>query len=131
MTGRVLRIGLMLAVLALLVFVASKLSFEEVKVPVPLRGEAARNPFYAAIRLSDLLGAEGSWERVFTLPPANGVVFVSNWNWSVSRTRRELLQKWVESGGRLIVDDSVTADIEQFESWSGINQLDHEQPNED
>ena len=131
MSGRILRIGLLLALGALLVFIASKLSFQNVQVPVPLRGEAARNPFYAAIRLSDLLGAQASWERVFSVPPANGVILLSNYNWSLSRTRRERLQKWVEAGGRLIVDDSVTADIEQFESWTGINQIDREEPDED
>ena len=36
------------------------MSFQNMQVPVPLRGEAARNPFHAAIRLSDLLGAEAA-----------------------------------------------------------------------
>ena len=91
-------------------WMASNMSFQDMQAPVPLRGEAARNPFYAAIRLSELLGAEATWERVFTAPPADSVIMLSDWNWSLSRTRRERLQRWVEGGGRLIVDDSVMAD---------------------
>ncbi len=61
-----------LIVVGFVAWLASHMSFQNMQVPVPLRGEAARNPFYAAIRLSDLLGAEATWERVFTAPPADG-----------------------------------------------------------
>lgn len=123
---RVFAIVTSLIVVGVLAWLASHLSFQNMQVPVPLRGEAAHNPFYAAIRLSDLLGAEATWERVFTAPPADGVILVSNWNWSLSRTRRERLQRWVEGGGRLIVDDSVIVDLEEFETWSGIHQHENE-----
>jgi hypothetical protein len=122
MKARVIGIVVTLIVVGLLTWLSSHLSFQNMQVPVPLRGEAARNPFYAAIRLSDLLGAQATWERVFTAPPADGVILVSSWNWTLSRTRGERLQRWVEGGGRLIVDDSVMVDLEAFESWTGIHQ---------
>ena len=126
MKARVIGIVVALMVVGLLAWLASHMSFQNMQVPVPLRGEAARNPFYAAIRLSELLGVEATWERVFTPPPADGVILVSNWNWTLSRSRRERLQRWVEDGGRLIVDDSVIVDIKEFETWSGIHQHDRE-----
>ena len=36
-------------------------------------------------------------------------------------------RRWVEGGGRLIVDDSVIVDLEEFETWTGIHQ--HEKEN--
>ena len=131
MKGRVIAIVVLLALGGLVAYLVSNLSFKTVQVPVPLRGEAARNPFYAAIRFSALLGAEASWERVLTTPPTGGVIVASEWHWSLSRTRRERLQQWVEDGGRLILDDSVTAELEEFESWSGIGQRDREEPEEE
>src|SRR5262245_32534163 len=98
---------------------------------MPLRGEAAHNPFYAAIRLSQELGAEATWERVFTAPPADSVILLSQWNWTLSRPRRERIQQWVEAGGRLIVDDSLIGAFEEFESWSGVSQLEREYEEEE
>ena len=130
MKTRLIGVVATLIVVGFLAWLASNMSFQNMQVPVPLRGEAARNPFYAAIRLSDLLGAEASWERVFTEPPADAVIMASNWNWTLSRTRGERLQRWVEGGGRLIVDDSVMVDIEEFETWSGIHQHEKEEVEE-
>jgi hypothetical protein len=108
----------------LLAWIASSLSFKQVRVPAPLRGEAARNPFYAAILFSKTLGVEASWEQVFTEPPRGSVLVLSGWNWTLSRTRRERMEKWVEDGGRLVVDAWLLGDGEDFERWSGIGHED-------
>jgi hypothetical protein len=92
-------------------------------VPTPLRGEAARNPFYAAIRLSEELGIEAEWERVFTAPPGDSVLMLSSWNWTLSRARRERIEDWVEAGGRLVVDNSLVGGFEEFERWSGVTEV--------
>src|SRR5262245_55540413 len=105
MNSRLAVILVLLTLLVAVALIASNTEFKQVRVPIPLRGEAARNPFYAALRLSDELGAQASWERVFTAPPADAAILLSQWNWSLSRARRESIQKWVEAGGRLIVDD--------------------------
>jgi len=116
----VLRIIVWLVFGGIVYWFASHMSFKEVEVNAPLQGDARYNPFYAAIRLSSELGADASWERVFSVPPADSVLYLSGWNWAQSKPRRERLQKWVEEGGRLVVDVSLLVDEEDFESWSGI-----------
>jgi hypothetical protein len=117
-------VGIAIAIVGALIIAwfASHLSFKEVTVPMPLRGEAGRNPFYAAIQLSRTLGAEASWEQMFTEPPRNSVLVLSGWNWTMSRARRERIEKWVEDGGRLVVDSWLLGDTAVFEQWAGISQ---------
>ena len=126
MMARVIRIMVWLVFAGVVAWLASNMSFKPIEVRAPLKGEASHNPFYAAIRMSTELGAEASWERVFTEPPADSVIMLSDWTWSLSKPRRERLQKWVEDGGRLVIDDSVIGDFEAFESWSGIGRREKE-----
>jgi len=126
MKGVTIRVVACLVAVGLVAWLGSQMSFKEIKVPVPLQGEAARNPFYAAIRLSEELGAEATWERVFTQPPDEAVIFLSSWNWTLSKTRRERLEHWVEAGGRLIVDGSMIGGFEEFERWSGVGEANEE-----
>ena len=123
MKDRGLKILITLLLLAFFGWIASNLSFKETQVKIPLRGEAARNPFYAAIKLSEALGAEAAWERVFITPPQDSVIMVSAWNWTLSRTRRERIERWVEAGGRLVVDQSLIGGFEEFQRWSGVSEL--------
>jgi len=120
---RLLGIVLVLGVVLLVGWFASNTEFENIEVPVRLKGEAARNPFYGAIRFSEVLGAEASWERVFATPRNDAVIMLSAWNWNLSRTRRERIEHWVEAGGRLIVDNTMIGGTEEFERWSGIGEL--------
>jgi hypothetical protein len=124
---RAVKIALALAVLACGVFLATRLEFETRKLPVPLSGEAATNPFYAAGRFAGELGAEASWERVFTLPRADAALMLSTWNWGLSRPRRARIERWVEAGGRLIVDGSMLGGHEEFTRWSGIEWIEHDE----
>jgi hypothetical protein len=112
-----------LGAIALIVWMAMHMSFKEVTVPTALKGEAMRNPFYAAIKFSEALGAQAAWERVFTVPAKDSVIVLSSWNWTLSRTRRERIERWVESGGRLVVDASLIGDLDGFERWSGIGEV--------
>jgi hypothetical protein len=126
MKGVAIRVIAGLVAIGLLAWLGSQMSFKEIKVPMPLQGEAARNPFYAAIRLSEALGASAAWERVFTQPQDDAVIFLSAWNWTLSKTRRERLERWVEAGGRLIVDGSMVGGSEEFERWSGVGEAEEE-----
>jgi len=123
MTARIIKIGILVLLVAFVVWLASHMKFVETKVPTALKGEAATNPFYAAIRLSEALGAEAAWERVFTSPPEDSVIVLSSWNWTLSRPRRLRIQQWVEAGGRLVVDESVIGGFKEFRTWTGVSDL--------
>src|SRR5262245_50464359 len=99
---------------------ASNTSWGETKVPLPPRGDARPNPVYAAQRFAEGLGARTSWDRQLTLPPVDAVIVVSSWHWSLSAARQRALERWVESGGRLIVDDALLGGDNEFADWSGI-----------
>jgi hypothetical protein len=133
MMARIAKLGIAGLVIAVIAWMATQMRFEETEVPVPLRGEAARNPFYAAIALARELGGEASWEHAFLDPPTDSrVVVLSAWNWTLSSARRERIQRWVDAGGRLVVDASLVGDDEGFEDWSGIRVVVHDdEPEED
>ncbi len=116
----------MAGMIALIAWLAMHMSFKEVTVPAALEGEALRNPYYAAIRFSEALGADAEWERVFTAPAKDSIVMLSAWNWTLSRNRREHIERWVESGGRLVVDTSLIGDLNVFTRWSGIDEISHQ-----
>jgi hypothetical protein len=121
--GTLIRITAGVAVVALLGLLVYRLEFIEVKVPAPLKGEARTNPFYAAVEFMDSLGADARWERVLESKPDQSVILLSSWNWTLNGTRRDRLRKWVENGGRLVVDSSLHGDLDEFETWTGIGEL--------
>jgi hypothetical protein len=101
-------------------WLSGRVYWTDVKIPLPPRGEALTNPFYAAQRFAERLGATTSWERVLTLPPTNAVLVLSGWHWDLIETRRRGIEQWVESGGRLVVDSTIAGSVIDFERWSGI-----------
>jgi hypothetical protein len=101
-------------------WVSNHTEWVEHTVPLPLRGEAARNPFYAAQRFADQLGATTTWDRIFVEPSADAVIVLSTWQWSLSASRRLAIERWVENGGRLVVDRGIWGGVEDFGRWSGI-----------
>lgn len=126
MNYRWLKIATLVVIIGVVVLIGSHLRFTETKVPLPLQGDALTNPYYAAIRLTEELHAKAAWERIFSLPAMDSVIVLSNWNWSLSRTRRERIEKWVAGGGRLVVDNSLIGGAEEFEKWAGVTTIDHE-----
>jgi hypothetical protein len=109
------------APLAALVFwVSSHTYWADTKVPLPPKGEALVNPFYAVQRFAEALGSRTAWDRVLTIPSADSVIVLSEWHWSLSTSRRDAIERWVESGGRLVVDDTLSGGEADFERWSGI-----------
>jgi hypothetical protein len=105
----------------LVTWVARNTYWTNEKVWLPPKGEAAINPFYVPEKFSAALGARPWWARRFKLPPTNGVAFVSTLNWELMTDRREQFERWVESGGRLVVDGTLIGSTERFEKWSGIS----------
>ena len=110
-----------LAGASLLVYwVATNTEWTEVKIPLPPKGEAATNPFYAAQRFAEALGARTSWDRQLAVPATDAVIVVSAWHWDLTERRRYSLERWVESGGRLVVTGRLAGGEDEFERWSGI-----------
>jgi hypothetical protein len=124
MTGRRIATALFLGVIVLIiVWVARNTYWEEVSVPLPPKGEAATNPTYAAQKFTEALGGRAVKDQTFTPPRADEVLVLTDWNWNLSTARRQLMERWVESGGRLVVDRSVVSGSDDFERWSGISHL--------
>ena len=121
MSGRTITWTAGVGVLAviLVAWVASKTYWADTQIPMPPRGDAAANPYYAAQRFVEALGGRAFRDRMFTAPPSTAVVVLSTWNWNLSARRRQALEQWVESGGRLVVDGTVVGGAE-FVRWSGI-----------
>ena len=92
----------------------------EVAVPTPLRGDAATNPFYAAQKLVETLGATSERRETLGDTPTDAVVMLSTWGWDIDNARRAELERWVEEGGRLVVDGALISGTDAFEEWSGI-----------
>jgi hypothetical protein len=123
---RIAKLIILAALIALVVWVANNTYWGEAEIPTPLKGEAARNPFYAVQKFADALGAQSEVDKVLTTPDSSAVLFVTNWNWGLSTQRRERMKQWVESGGRLVVDRSLISGSDDFEDWSGIGRLDEQ-----
>ena len=113
------------AVALLAVWIMNNTYWGEETVPKGLSGEAATNPFYAAQKLSDAVGAHSEWKHVLgDLPERNAVIVLSYWHWDVIARRREQLQQWVSDGGRLVLDDSLIANDSSLKDWLGIEYQD-------
>jgi hypothetical protein len=113
---------ILVALAVLIVWIARNTYWEEVQIPQPLQGEAVTNPFYSASRLASLLGAHPNWERVLgAMPPRDAIVVPSGWHWGLLASRRERLQRWVSSGGRLVIDRSLIGGQKELADWAGVS----------
>src|SRR5690348_7822848 len=63
-TGNRLRIGLLVvvALAAAGTWIGRNTYWDELKIPMPPKGEALVNPFYAAQRFAEALGARTTWD---------------------------------------------------------------------
>jgi hypothetical protein len=118
------------AVVLVVAWIASNTEWGEVELPAPLRGEAATNPFYAAEKLAETLGATSERRDSLGDTPNDAVLVLSTWGWDIDRARREQMERWVEDGGRLVVDAALISGSDAFEQWSGIAR-ETEEPNPD
>jgi hypothetical protein len=109
-----------IVVALLVIYVARNTEWGDVTIPAPLRGEAVRNPFYAAQALVTTLGATSERRESLGATPATSIVVLSTWGWDIDGARRAELERWVESGGRLVVDAALVSGSDVFERWSGI-----------
>ena len=112
--------GVAAAIVALIVWVSANTHWVDTEVPTPLKGEALSNPFYAVQKFADKLGARTAWHHNLVLPPTDSIVLLASWNWGISAGRRQAIERWVEAGGRLVVDSSLIGGEDDFERWTGI-----------
>jgi hypothetical protein len=120
---RLIRLGVAAALCALIAWIAKNTYWQETDVPTGLKGEALTNPFYAAQRFAESLGARTQWRHeVIALPPLHAVIVTGVWNWNLIQSRRERLEQWVAAGGRLVVDRELIAD-QELEDWTGVARL--------
>ena len=119
--SRLVWLGVAAFVAGVVWWVAGHTYWADTKIPMPPKGEALTNPFYGVQRFAAELGARATRDRVLTTTPGDSVVVLSGWHWSLVRHRRELLEHWVESGGRLVVDSLLVTSGDDFERWSGIS----------
>ena len=80
------------SLVAVMSWIAGHTYWADTKVPVPPKGEALVNPFYAVQRFAEGLGARTAWDRALAIPPADSVIVLSDWHWSLSKSRREALR---------------------------------------
>ena len=109
-----------LVLAALVTYVATHTYWGDVTIPMPPKGEARTNPFYAAQRFAEALGARTAWDRSFSTPPQDSVIVLSYWHWDLSDRRRRALEAWVDAGGRLVAGDLLFDGGDAFERWSGV-----------
>ena len=90
------------ALIALVVWISRHTHWEDVKIPAPPKGEALVNPFYAAQRFAGALGARTVWDRALAVPPADAVVVLGDWNWTLGTNRRDASSVGLSREGALL-----------------------------
>jgi len=109
-----------ISIVLLVLFIRANTYWEDIPIPTPPKGEAITNPFYAAQRFAEELGATTRRDRSLMVPSPQSVIVMSAWHWDLSPQRQAALRRWVESGGRLVVDRAIAGDLSEFKSWSGL-----------
>jgi hypothetical protein len=119
--SHVVTLALIAGIALLISWIARNTYWEEVTVPMPMRGEALTNSTYALQRLAGRLGViVEAPPRFEQLPDTGTVIYLSYWNWDLLASRREQLQRWVEAGGHLVADGSLIGGERELRSWTGI-----------
>lgn len=104
-------------------WLASATEWAQVDVPVPPRGEAAQNPFYATQALARALGAQVvKRQGLEVLPSTTSTLVLASRHWDVFDQQAEHLQNWVQEGGHLVVP-AWLMDDEKLADWLPITQV--------
>src|SRR6185503_8701588 len=120
MRRRVVAIAVAVPIVALIVWIATNTYWADMKVPMPPKGEALTNPFYAAQRFAENLGARTKWDHELSIPSHDAVLVLAGWHWSLTTSRRDAIERWAESGGRVVIIGSLVGGEDAFQQWSGI-----------
>jgi hypothetical protein len=115
---------LVIAVLVVAVgfWVARNTYWENTHIPVPLKGEAATNPYYGVQHLTSALGVRSNFVASLSATvPNRGVLLIDGFQGDMNHTHLDNLAPWVEAGGRLIVTDDVLRGDPKLQEWADIH----------
>jgi uncharacterized protein DUF4350 len=105
-------------VVALFAWLMRSVEWVDADVPVPPRGEAARDRFHAAKQLARGLGASVTTVRDFErLPPPAATLVLGSHRWNMFGDREAALRRWVEDGGHLVVLQSAWSATGETPGW--------------
>ena len=117
--------GLLVAlVLGAVAWLASCTEWVEVEVPVPPRGETAKNDLYVTQQLVRRLGATvATPTSLAELPPPQATLLLNSWYWDLFPERAQRLKAWIEGGGHLVM---YAGDVNhrQLKPWLPIQRVD-------
>ncbi len=121
--------GLLLALLAgMVVWVSSCTEWVEVEVPLPPRGEAARNRHHVTQELLRRMGTTvATPTSLAQLPPPGATLVLTSWQWDFFPDRVQRLQRWVEGGGHLVMFSSALQQ-ERLKGWLPVEQVARTRP---
>jgi hypothetical protein len=111
--------GLALAA-AFATWVAFKLHWESITVPVPAKGEALTNPYYALEHFAQDLGVHPREISTVRGLQAEAVLVLEESGDQLTRPPVTVLESWVEAGGRLVISSALLNSYPALRAWSGI-----------
>jgi len=102
-----LRALALLLVLAAMAWLVTATEWFEEEVAMPARGEAAKNPLYAAQALARGLGASVARQEGLTeMPPPQATLVLISRHWDLFPQPEKRLHSWVRNGGQLVIPKS-------------------------
>lgn len=115
-----IRIALGLAAVGAAVWIARSTHWEEVTQPLPMKGEAARNPYYSLEHLAADIGIRAQEVSSLRSLPPRAVLMVDNLHDDLLHEPLAALQNWVESGGRLILSREALSESAELQTWTAV-----------
>ena len=111
---------IVVGLIALIVWIAMHTYWGETTIWTPMKGEAARNPYYSLELLATNLGIRSREIASLRDLPPDAVVLVNDLHDDFLHQSIESLESWVDAGGRLIITGSLLRSSAALQSWSGV-----------
>jgi hypothetical protein len=108
------------AVVGLGVWVAMHTYWDTITVPTPMKGDAARNPYYSIEHLAQNLGVRVQEIASLRALRPDAVVWVNDLRDDLLHQPLQSLETWVEAGGRLIISGDMLWANTALQNWSGV-----------
>lgn len=117
-----IRLGVAALIVLAGVWLVSATEWVEVEVQTPVKGEAAKNRFYAAQALLRAVGATVvKRESTDTMPPPRATLLLTSNHWNLLPQSAKRLRTWVEQGGNLVIPGTMLHD-QAMDDWLPITE---------